>query len=404
MLAHKQITKALRGSLRHLTEQKAWQKFTKHVQASAAACRRSIILLLLLVTELTCQSALRVRADENQNSPALKVMTQNVDAGTDFGYLAGASTTPAFLQGVIFTYEEINASNFAPRAAQLAREIARNRPALVDLQEVALWRTGPLNLSPGSPPSATVTLYDQLKLLLDDLANQYVIVAVQTLMDVEAPVLLGAGFDLRYTDQNAVLVRADLRRQLALSNIQRHLFKDQSIFKTAVGNFPILRGWISADACFLGKPMRFVTTQLETDADPVIQLKQANELVQALKCDLPVALCGDFNADANTPNPTIAAILNGGFTEAWPALHPRDPGFTIPLFIEDLPAPPPFIAVSTPSHRIDLVFVRDLGVSQIDLIGNQVFPPWPSDHAGVTAFLGIERHEGDRKNDFNLGE
>jgi hypothetical protein len=105
-------------------------------------------LLLLLVTELTCQSALRVRADENQNSPALKVMTQNVDAGTDFGYLAGASTTPAFLQGVIFTYEEINASNFAPRAAQLAREIARNRPALV-LQEVALWRTGPLNLSPG---------------------------------------------------------------------------------------------------------------------------------------------------------------------------------------------------------------------------------------------------------------
>ena len=74
-------------------------------------------------------------------------MTQNVDAGTDFGYLVGASTASAFLQGVIFTYEEINASNFAPRAAQLAREIARNRPALVDLQEVALWRTGPLNLA-----------------------------------------------------------------------------------------------------------------------------------------------------------------------------------------------------------------------------------------------------------------
>jgi hypothetical protein len=151
MLAHKQITKALRGGLRHLTEQKTWQKFTKHVQASAAARRRSIISLLLLVTELNCQSAVRVRADENQNRPALRVMTQNVDAGTDFGYLAGASTTPAFLQGVIFTFKEINASNFAPRAAQLAREIAYNRPALVDLQEVALWRTGPLNLSPGSP-------------------------------------------------------------------------------------------------------------------------------------------------------------------------------------------------------------------------------------------------------------
>jgi hypothetical protein len=51
MLAHEQITKALRGSLRHLTEQNTWQKFTKHVQASAAARRRSIILLLLLATE-----------------------------------------------------------------------------------------------------------------------------------------------------------------------------------------------------------------------------------------------------------------------------------------------------------------------------------------------------------------
>ena len=139
MLPHEQITKALRGSWRHLTEQRSWQKCTKYVQASAAARRRSIISLLLLATELTCQSALQVRADENQNNPALRVMTQNVDAGTDFGYLAGASTTPAFLQGVIFTYEEINASNFAPRAAQLAREIARNRPAFFDRCKRSLY-------------------------------------------------------------------------------------------------------------------------------------------------------------------------------------------------------------------------------------------------------------------------
>jgi endonuclease/exonuclease/phosphatase family metal-dependent hydrolase len=393
MLAHDQITKVLPGSLRHLTEQKTSQKFTKDVQASAGACRRSIIFVLLLVTELTCQSALQVRADEDQNGPALKVMTQNVDAGTDFGYLAGASTTPAFLQGVIFTYEEINASNFAPRAAQLAREIALNRPALVELQEVALWRTGPLSLSPGSPPSATVTLYDQLKLLLGDLGNEYVLVAVQTLMDVEAPVLLGAGFDLRYTDQNAVLVRADLMRQLALSNIRQHLFKDQSIFRTAAGNFPILRGWISVDAHIQGNLLRFVTTHLETDADPVTQLKQANELVQALNSqdNPPVVLCGDFNADADTPNPTIAAILKGGFTDAWPTLHPLDPGFTIPLYIEDLPSPPPYTAVSTPSHRIDLVFARNLHVTQINLVGNQKTPPWPSDHAGVVASVPTDQ-------------
>jgi endonuclease/exonuclease/phosphatase family metal-dependent hydrolase len=404
MLAHNQmpskaLPKSASGSLRDLREQKASQQYTKRVRTSASCCTR-ISLVLVLVTGLTYQSALRAREDEKSNSTALKVMTQNVDAGTDFGYLAGLSTMSAFVQGVALTYEEINESNFAPRAAQLAGEIALHRPALVGLQEVALWRTGPLHLS-AVPPSAVVVLYDQLKLLLNDLANQYELVTVQTLMDAEVPVVTGTGpsgptgFDVRYTDQNAVLVRTDLRRQLALSNIQQYLFKDQSAFKTPAGDFAILRGWISVDARFLGKPFRFATTHLETDADPGTQLSQANELAQALDCNLPVALCGDFNADANTPNPAIAAILEGGFTEAWPALHPLDPGFTIPLYIEDLPSPPPFTAVSTPSHRIDLVFVRDLRVRQIDLIGNQVSPPWPSDHAGVISSLRIERHKGD---------
>jgi hypothetical protein len=79
-----------------------------------------------------------------------------------------------------------------------------------------------------------VALYDQLKLLLNDLANQYELVTVQTLMDAEVPVFTGTspagptGFDVRYTDQNAVLVRTDLRRQLALSNIQQYLFKDKA--------------------------------------------------------------------------------------------------------------------------------------------------------------------------------
>jgi endonuclease/exonuclease/phosphatase family metal-dependent hydrolase len=242
-------------------------------------------------------------------------------------------------------------------------------------------------------------LYDQLKFLLDDLANQYMSVAVQTLTDAEVPVITGIGpagpigFDLRFTDQNVVLVRTDLRQQLALSNIQMHQFKDQSAFSTPEGNFSILRGWISVDMHVQGNLLRFVTTHLETDADPVTQMTQANELVQALNSEdnRPVVLCGDFNADADTPNPTVATILKGGFTDAWPTLHPLNPGFTVPLYIEDLSSPPPFTAVSTPFHRIDLVLVRDLRVTQIDLIGNQVSPPWPSDHVGVVASVPIDQ-------------
>jgi hypothetical protein len=106
-------------------------------------------------------------------------------------------------------------------------------------------------------------------------------------------------------------------------------------------------------------------------------LKQANELAQALNSseDNPsIVSCGDFNADADTPNPTLVATLNGRFIGVWPTLHPQDRGFNIPLYIEDIPSPPPFTAVSTPSQRIDLVFLRHLSATQIDLIGNQISP------------------------------
>jgi hypothetical protein len=133
-------------------------------------------------------------------------------------YFIGVSTPAEFAQGAYLTFLEINASNIAPRAAQLAGEIALNQPALVGLQEVTLWRKGLFNLST-TPPSATMVLYDQLNLLLTDLANHYTAVAVQTLTDVEVPVPR-AGLNVRFTDQNVVLVRTDLMGQLALSNIQ----------------------------------------------------------------------------------------------------------------------------------------------------------------------------------------
>jgi endonuclease/exonuclease/phosphatase family metal-dependent hydrolase len=392
MPAHHQMPIEAKALSESLTEHKTSQEFVRNIGVLAASGIRRTILVLVLVVGSAYQSAHRARADQNQNT--VKIMTQNMDAGTDFGYLTGLSTLAGFLQGAYLTYLEINASNIAPRAAQLASEITFNHPALVGLQEVTLWRTGPLNFST-TPPSATTVLYDQLNLLLTDLANEYAAVAVQTLTDVEVPVL-PAGLNVRFTDQGVLLVRTDLMRQLALSNIQMHQFKNLSAFATPSGPISILRGWISVDMHVQGNLLRFVTTHL--DNDPDTQLNQANELVQALNSedDPPVVLCGDFNADADTPNPTIAAILKGGFIDVWPKLHPLDPGFTIPLYIEDLsspspPPPPPFTAVSTPSRRIDLVFVRQFSATRIELIGNQISPPWPSDHAGVIASVPTDQ-------------
>jgi hypothetical protein len=112
--------KVLCGSSADVTEHKTWQEFVRNTPVSAAFRTRSTILVLMLVAGLVYQSALRARADENENKRAVKIMTQNVDAGTDFGYLTGVSGPAAFAQGVFFTYLEINASNIVPRVAQLA--------------------------------------------------------------------------------------------------------------------------------------------------------------------------------------------------------------------------------------------------------------------------------------------
>jgi hypothetical protein len=238
----------------------------RNIEVLAASNIRNTILVLMLVVGLAYQSALRARADQNENT--VKIMTQNADAGTDFGYLTGVTTQAEFLQGAYLTYLEINvpnAYNIVPRAAQLADEITVKHPALVALQEVSLWRGGGLNFVT-TPPSATTPLYDQLNLLLTDLAirgYKYTAVAVQTLTDVEVPVLQ-AGINVRYTDLNVVLVRTDLMRQLALSNIQMHQFKYLSTFATPRGPISILRGWISVDIHVQGNLLRFVTTHLET--------------------------------------------------------------------------------------------------------------------------------------------
>ena len=113
MLAHDQMpieahAKAL--SLTGVTEHKTSQEFVRSIQVSAASGTRSTILLLMLVG-LAHPSALRARADQNENT--VKIMTQNVDAGTDFGYFAGVSTLPAFLQGPILRiWRSMRATSF----------------------------------------------------------------------------------------------------------------------------------------------------------------------------------------------------------------------------------------------------------------------------------------------------
>ena len=71
----------------------------------------------------------------------VRIMTQNIYQGTSFAELVAATTPPAFLAAVTLTRQNILATKPAVRAAAIAREIARERPHLVAIQEAAILRT-----------------------------------------------------------------------------------------------------------------------------------------------------------------------------------------------------------------------------------------------------------------------
>jgi len=325
-------------------------------------------------------------AASGRSEADVTIMTQNMDAGTDLTFVLALGAP----DGVDLTLAEIEASNIPDRATLLAAQIAVEKPDIVGLQEVTLWRIGP------TPETATQTLYDQLQLLLGALVEAgvpYEVVAINRLTDLALP---GSNGALRFTDRDALLVRSDLRPPaLHFSNIHANIYDAALIFE----GMPVTQGWISADVHVGNRHLRLVVTHLESAIPGVpeataVQVAQANELIHSLRnLTIPVVLCGDFNSDANfgdgpDATPSVALIEAAGYADTWRIVNPGDPGATWPLFLEDQ-APPDFFAPSVPFERIDLFFSRGLHV----ISAKQILAPAPpdsmpsygSDHTGVIA-------------------
>ena len=322
----------------------------------------------------------------------LTVLTRNMDEGTDFGPIFTATTFPQFAGEVAAAYVEVQQSNVPERAAALAKEIEATQPQLVGLQEVSIWRTGPL-----FGPATTVT-YDALQSLLDALEARglhYYPVAILKEFEAEAPSALG--IQIGFADFDVLLARSDLKTsELKLSNVQaQHFVLNLPFTSPILGTLTIPRGWISVDGKFRGKQFRFVTTHLESFHFGV-QAAQAAELVQGpCNTQLPVIIAGDLNTESPSGNPTqnlaYQIVAGSGFADAWTVTHPGDPGRTWPLHGED-----PFTPFATPTQRIDLVLVRGrVGITGAALIGHtptDLTPSglWPADHAGVLAVVNLK--------------
>jgi endonuclease/exonuclease/phosphatase family metal-dependent hydrolase len=346
------------------------------------------LLTIMLVGVTAFPTGANALADGGSKSD-IRVMTQNMYVGADLLPLAQAQTLDQFKAAVTLAYRQILASQPAERAAAVAREIARDKPDLVALQEADIIRTG-------SPPATNVSS-DQLKSLLaalDRLGLHYEAMAIMPEQDAEAPTTLG--FDVRISVRDLIIARVDPGRPVKVSNIQVQPYVVDRVFPTPLGPFASRSGWASVDATIGGRTFRFVTTHLEPTPPFITQRTQAQELIAAAtNTKLPVVLAGDFNTTANDPQnptfPTYQFLLDSGFTDAWRVKHPTDSGPTC-CQAPDLRNP-----VSSLTFRIDLVLFRgDFRVKDIHRVGEEQRDRtpsglWPSDHSGVVATLQLPR-------------
>jgi endonuclease/exonuclease/phosphatase family metal-dependent hydrolase len=344
--------------------------------------RSGILVLMLLIVTLTLGVTIS-SALADSDKRVVKVMTQNMDAGTDLLYFFVTDPFTATL----LTYKELLASDFSGRAEVLAEEIAIQQPYLISLQEVTLWQTI-------SAIGEIGVLADQLDLIMDALEarNQhYRVVIDQDLTDITAP--LGDGSYLRFLDRNVILARTDLKQsELALSNARSGIY--QATIAPVPGFPEELNGWLSVDAKIRGKSLRFFGTHLESAISPTdtTQIAQGVELIAIMgQSKIPVILAGDFNSDASglrigpDQTPTAAMIVEAGYEDTWQTFHPGELGLTWPLYLEDMNAP----ESTLPFERIDLIFARDLEIVDVGVVGDN--SPFPSDHTGVVAILRIEK-------------
>lgn len=312
----------------------------------------------------------------------------------------------------------VDATNFPARSKLLAREIADAGPELIGLQEVALWRSGPLQLSQVGVPNATTVDYDFLTILLNDLENaglRYEAVNVAQRADVEAPSFLGENplapsgtfRDVRLTMRDVILQRAD--SDLTVTGQGQGTYQYNLPVEILGQHLNFSRGYNWVDVQARRGTFRFINTHLEAFSSD-LAFAQAYELVSvpANRLGTTILAC-DCNSDPLNHNvktdigdtkphsaPYQLLTTSGGFTDQWVALANGDPGWTAGLSEKVNDATPAKI-----DHRIDLVLVKSTDAVVVPDKGqvtgdeqedrDDVNNLWPSDHAGVVIRLrGIQ--------------
>lgn len=377
----------------------------------------TLVIAAAFVLALLLPGAAAAKPNDEQGQGAGKVanvMTRNLYLGANLAPAIGAPSLEAFVAANGQILREVTANNFPTRAKGLAQEILAQKPDLVGLQEVALWRTAPPSLTPvlTGKPSATKVRYDYLQLLLEQLnkgKKRYEVVVSQNEFDLEAPAdengvpgdgpalegIPNAEINGRLTMRDVILARRDGGVQTA--NTQSGNFKTLLAVPILGKALTIKRGWTATDAKVRGSHwFRFVNTHLESFDPaalvPSIRAQQAAELVAPsgpATSSLPVVLVGDLNSDDDTVAPgdqqAYRTLLKAGMVER-STNTPLGCCLNSSLLAEGAGG-----NVADFDHQVDHVMTRnpsEIGLQSSAVTG--LLPVngfWDSDHAGLFSAL-----------------
>lgn len=336
-------------------------------------------------------------------SEPVTVMTRNLYLGTDlFPIFRAFDETPpnASASEVAATVaarahearQTVDLTDFTHRAALIADEITAHEPDLVGLQEVALWRSGPLEPDRIGEPNALTVDYDFERILLDALDARDVDYRVAIRLDegdIEVPSIGPDGEDprdIRITLRDVVLVKEGLE---TLDTGSAH-YLNQYTLPAPGGGIELTRGYTWVDVAGDGGRFRFINTHLEV-RDSIIGAAQARELaIGPGSVATPVIVVCDCNSDPLRLRRGSAyrALQAAGFADQWLTLGSHQPGDT--CCVDDALTES---AGAVLDSRVDFVMAR-AGVRVRALSGALLGRPGgidaedrASDHAGVVLTL-----------------
>lgn len=281
-----------------------------------------LALLSLSLAALVAPAAGEAAKQGKRKDPTITVMTRNLYLGADLGPAIRAGDTCAAIDAGGQILNDVDATDFRERAKLLADEIAKAKPDLLGLQEVALWRFQSDSDFTATP--ATNVRYDFLELLQSELrarGAKYEIAVSQNEFDQELPAdrdgsdatqdpgfpLCGADEDGRLTMRDVILVRKRAgMKTVKIKNPQMGQFENTyDVLLGGVVPISVDRGWVSIDAKARGNKrkrgarLHFVNTHLEAFGDPSIREAQARELYAKggpLRTKKQLVLVGDINS------------------------------------------------------------------------------------------------------------